>query len=205
MRSAEVLQGLHRTLGLWYWFILVGLFFVTLHTTDHVAAAIIDKSPLGSTIIGEQNAEGFVLWHGGLTVLDYSMTLVLVTLIYRRWEEPSLPALGRPALGIWRPVQTLRKLHRALGDWYWFVAGALIFISVHTFDHIIAIIFNTSPLSDTIVANSINHTGFILWHSLLTLVDYAMTLLLLSLLYSRWMASLPSASLPGPPDSPQGA
>jgi hypothetical protein len=183
MNIVRVFKGLHSALGRWYWFILVALFVVSLHTTDHVTAAFTDTSPLGNTIVGEQNVEGFVLWHGGLTILDYSMTVVLLTLLYTRWDEPAVPR------GTRNPLRILKKLHRALGRWYWFVAISLIFVSAHTFDHIIAMIFNTSPLSDTFVANSISHEGFIVWHSVLTIVDYAMTVVLLALLYSRWKAA----------------
>ena len=203
------MKGLHAALGRWYWFVLGTLFFITLHTIDHVTAVFTDHSFIGDTVIGEQNAEGFVLWHGGLTTADYAMTILLLTLVYTRFQARSQTGPGGriqqysvptalsmsqntltyiPRLVLGKPINILKNLHLALGLWYWFIAGSLIFVSIHTFDHIIAIIYNTSPLSDTIVANSISHTGFLIWHSVLTLVDYSVTVILLHLLYTRWQA-----------------
>ncbi len=180
------LRQLHLALGRWYWFLLVTLSLISLHTFDHTAAVFMDRSPFAETFISDTNTEGFILWHGGLTVADYTMTIVLLALLWRRWREPGTLAIPRRAKN---PVEYLRQLHRVLGKGYWFFWAAFIPITVHTGDHIIAIIFNTSPLSDTIVANSINHEGFLLWHSSLTVLDYVLTVMLVFMLYSRWKAT----------------
>ena len=186
-RVVEGFRTLHEALGRWYWFIFLTLTLITLRTYDHTAALFTDRSPFAESFIAETNTEGFILWHGGLTVADYTMSVVLLTLLYRRWKAP---ASLQPEPRSRNPIKVLRRLHRVLGTAYWFVVGALVPITVHTTDHIIAIIFNTSPLSDTVVANSINHEGFLLWHSILTELDYGLTVLLLWMIYSRWKAAL---------------
>jgi hypothetical protein len=112
------------------------------------------------------------------------MSIVLLSLIYQRWNDGDFPPTKT-----WNPIAVLAKFSRALGGWYWFLMLSLVIISAHTFDHVIAMILNTSPLSDTIVADSVSHEGFILWHSILTILDYAVTVALLWLLYSRWKVS----------------
>lgn len=183
-RIVDALQGVHASLGRWYWFIMVALTAITLHTFDHTFAAFTNTSPFSESVLGADNTQGFILYHGGLTVLDYTMTIVLLTLLYVRWPEP-LPALGL----VPHPATSLRRLHHVLGRTYWLVLAAISVISLHTFDHIAAIVWNTSPLSDTFVADSINHEGFLLWHSILTIVDYAMTVWLIYLVYTRWKAA----------------
>ena len=129
-----------------------------------------------------------MLWHGGLTAADYTMTIVLLTLLYRRsllgWSGVK-PSGGLLTKGRF----VLSRLHKIMGNWYWFLFAALIPITVHTADHLIFMILNSSPLSDTIVANSFSHEGFLIWHSGLTILDYMLTVLLLSMIYGQWNAA----------------
>jgi hypothetical protein len=75
-----------------------------------------------------------------------------------------------------------------MGRWYWFLFAAIIPITVHTADHLIFMILNASPLSHTIVADSFSHEGFLIWHSGLTILDYMLTVMLLSMIYGQWKA-----------------
>ncbi len=187
-KIVEVLRTLHMALGRWYWFLFVTLTLITVHTIDHTSAVFIDRGPLASSFISDDNVEGFVLWHGGLTVADYTMTIVLLTLLYRRsfsgWSgiKPSGGVLTKGRF-------VLSRVHQIMGKWYWFLFIALIPISFHTGDHLIFMILNASPLSDTIVANSFSHQGFLIWHSGLTILDYMLTVLLLAMIHRQWTTS----------------
>lgn len=187
-KIVEVFRTLHLALGRWYWFLFITLSLITIHTIDHTSAVFIDRGPLASSFISDDNVEGFVLWHGGLTIADYTMTIVLLTFLYRR------SLLGwsgiRPSGGLLTKGRfVLSRLHQVMGKWYWFLFAVLIPISVHTGDHLIFMILNASPLSDTIVANSFSHEGFLVWHSGLTILDYMLTVLLLSMIHRQWTAA----------------
>jgi hypothetical protein len=191
MRGAkvvEVFRTLHLALGPWYWFLFATLTLITLHTFDHTAAVFTDRSPFAESFISDENTEGFILWHGGLTVADYTMTIVLLTFLFRRSFPPATGA-GQSVHGLSKARFVFSRLHQIMGKWYWFLWGALIPISFHTGDHVIAIFLNTSPLSDTIVANSISHEGFLIWHSSLTILDYMLTVMLLWMIYLQWTVS----------------
>lgn len=189
----RVFRGVHQALGRWYWFVLVTLALISLHAFDHTFAVFTNTSPFAESFISDENPQGFVLWHGGLTIADYIMTVLLLGILYRRWNGAGTPLIDRPFR---HPVRVLRRLHSIIGRVYWFVFAALVPITFHTADHAIAIVFNTSPLSDTIVANSINHEGFLVWHSTLTILDFAMSLILIRLIYLRWKASTATEEAP---------
>jgi len=196
-KIVEVFRTLHTALGRWYWFLFITLSLITVHTIDHTSAVFIDRGPLASSFISDDNVEGFVLWHGGLTAADYTMTIVLLTLLYRR--SLSGGPGTRPSVGLLTKGRfVLSRLHQVMGKWYWFLFVALIPITVHTADHIIFMILNGSPLSDTIVADSFSHEGFLIWHSGLTILDYMLTVLLLSMIYRQWAAAHTSP-VAGPP------
>lgn len=188
VKTVGVFRTLHLALGRWYWFLFLTLSLITIHTIDHTTAVFIDRGPLASSFISDENVEGFVLWHGGLTAADYTMTIVLLTLLYRR-SLSNWSGIKPPAGVLMKGRFVLSRLHQVLGKWYWFLFAALIPITVHTTDHLIFMILNASPLSDTIVANSFSHEGFLIWHSGLTILDYMLTVLLLSMIYGQWTAS----------------
>lgn len=103
-----------------------------------------------------------------------------------------------------RVADTLRGVHASLGGWYWFIMVPLTAITLHTIEPIAAIVWSTSPRSDTFVANSISYEGFLLWHSILTIVDCAMTVFLIYLVYTRWKSAagmLRRKSVPAPVDA----
>lgn len=188
VKIVGVFRTLHLALGRWYWFLFLTLSLITVHTIDHTTAVFIDRGPLASSFISDENVEGFVLWHGGLTAADYTMTIVLLTLLYRR-SLSDWSGIKPPAGVLTKARFVLSRLHQVLGKWYWFLFAAFIPITVHTADHLIFMILNASPLSDTIVANSFSHEGFLIWHSGLTILDYMLTVLLLSMIYGQWTAS----------------
>ncbi len=194
-RAIRVVRGVHWALGRWFWFVLVTLTLISLHTFDHTAAVFTNTSPFSESFISDENTQGFVLWHGGLTIADYIMTVLLLGILYRRWNVSGGPLVDRPFR---HPVRVLRRLHQVMGRAYWFVFIALVPITFHVADHAIAIALGTSPLSDTIVANSINHEGFLVWHSSLTILDFALSLLLIRMIYVRWAAARSSAATAGP-------
>jgi hypothetical protein len=110
----EVFQTLHLALGRWYWFVFITLSLITIHTIDHTSAVFIDRGPLASSFISDDNVEGFVLWHGGLTAADYTMTIVLLTLLYRRSMSDGMRIIPPRGL-ITRARFVLSRLHRSWG------------------------------------------------------------------------------------------
>ncbi len=163
-------QRLHRIMGRWYWFWAVCLGLATAHMIDHLVAAALNTTPISDVVVGNSlDTAGFTLWHGVNSITDYaSLVLVAVLLVGR----PTAPGAKRGFVG-W-----VREFRLRLGKWWWPFAGSFGLVTFHMSDHVQAILFTNTLLSDTFFANSVSHQGFLFWHALNTVLAFFLLVVL---------------------------
>ncbi len=161
-------------MGRWYWFWCVCIGLAGAHMVDHLVAAAFNTTPISDVVVGNQlDAAGFTLWHGINSITDYvSLVLVAVLLVGR-------PTPPQPRWGVRGWLWAFRG---NLGRWFWPFTASFAVVSFHTSDHIQAILFTNTLLSDTFFANSVSHEGFLAWHAVNTVLAFFLLVLLTYLL-----------------------